>query len=347
MQAITFRLGSFLSDPQPFMSVTKDDPELGARDLLVSVRAISVNPVDTKIRAGQVFLGDGIDVLGWDVAGVVVGIGSDVTLFQLGDEVFYSGDLMRPGANAELHAVDERLVGRKPASLSFAEAAAMPLTSLTAWELLFDGLGVSPGKGHCTGAILVIGGAGGVGSMLIQLARRLTPLTVIATASRAETRDWCLSLGAHHAIDHSLPLGDELATIGNPTITHIAALNQTERHWPAIAAVIAPRGKVGVITNHEVLNATPLRSKSASLHWEDVVSRPFFGGVDMIAHHRILNEISALTDAGVLRSTMAQQLGQLAPESLLDAHRLVESGRMIGKVVLALSEGKCGTHRAL
>lgn len=336
MQAITFRRGSSLSDPQPFMTVTKNDPQLGARDLLVSVRAIAVNPVDTKIRAGQVFLGDDIDVLGWDVAGVVVGMGAEVTLFQLEDEVFYSGDLMRPGANAELHAVDERLVGRKPASLSFAEAAAMPLTSLTAWELLFDGLGVVTGKRHCTGAILIVGGAGGVGSMLTQLARRLTPLTVIATASRAETREWCLSLGAHHAIDHSLPLGDELAAIGNPTITHIAAFNQTERRWPAIAAIIAPRGKVGVVTNHAVLDATPLRSKSASVHWEDVVSRPFFGGDDMIAHHRILGEIAALTDAGVLRSTMAQQLGELAPKSLLDAHRLVESGRMIGKVVLTV-----------
>ncbi|RWP77350.1 zinc-binding alcohol dehydrogenase family protein [Mesorhizobium sp.] len=344
MQAIGYRPGSALSDPQCFVEISKEYPKPRPRDLLVSVRAVSVNPVDTKIRNGQVFLGEEIDVLGWDVAGVVVDVGADVTLFRPGDEVFYSGNLNRPGANAELHAVDERLVGRKPARLTFMQAAALPLTSLTAWELLFDRLDVTPGRLHDGGTLLIIGGAGGVGSMLIQLARRLTGLTVIATASRPESREWCLSLGAHHVIDHSRSMIEELAATGASAITHIAALNQTEQHWAAIAAIIAPYGKVGVITNHAILDATPLRSKSASLHWEDVVTRPHSGGADMVAHHRILEEVSALADSGVLRSTVTTDLGKLTPSSLLEAHRLVEGGRMLGKVVLEGLSTEMGTR---
>ncbi|UFW46487.1 MULTISPECIES: zinc-binding alcohol dehydrogenase family protein [Bradyrhizobium] len=334
MQAIKFRRGHVPLDIECFRLVTENAPRPGALDLLVSVRAVSVNPVDTKVRAGRVFLGEKADTLGWDAAGVVVDVGSGVKLFRPGDEVFYSGDFARPGANAELHTVDERLVGHKPVKLSFAEAAAMPLTSVTAWELLFDALRVAPGK-HCDrGSILILGGAGGVGSMLIQLARRLTALNVIASASRPESRDWCRSLGAHHVIDHSRSIVDELAALGNPTIAHVAALNQTDLHWTEIAAIISPRGKVGVITDHDVLDATPLRLKSASLHWENVVTGPFFGGPHIVSHHRILEEISALVDDGVLRSTMTKNLGLQTPSSLVEAHRLVESGRMIGKVVL-------------
>ncbi|TCU14824.1 zinc-binding alcohol dehydrogenase family protein [Rhizobium sullae] len=335
MQAITFRRGSTVSDPQCFTAVEKEPPTLRARDILVSVRAVAVNPVDTKIRDGQVFMGDAVDILGWDVAGVVSEVGSEVTLFQPGDEVFYSGDLRKAGANAEFNAVDERLVGHKPSRLSFTQAAALPLTSITAWELLFDRLAVTPGKQHDAGALLILGAAGGVGSMLIQLARRLTGLTVIATASRPESRDWCLALGAHQVIDHSRSLKDELhATGALPPITHIGALNQTDRHWAALADIIAPEGKIGVITNHVTLDATPLRSKSASLHWEDVVTRPFFGGDKMIAHHRILEEIAWLADTGGLRSTIAKELEPLSPTTLAEAHAMVESGRMVGKVVL-------------
>ncbi len=334
MQAITYRPGAALSDPQCFTIADKKDPVPGPRDLLVSVCGVSVNPVDTKIRLGQVLMGDAVDILGWDVAGIVVDVGSEVTIFRPGNEVFYSGSLSRPGGNAELHAVDERLVGRKPARLSFAQAAALPLTSLTAWELLFHRLGVGLGKQHDAGGLLIIGGAGGVGSMLIQLARRLSGLTVIATASRPESRDWCLSLGAHHVIDHSQSMTDELARINAPDITYIAALNQTDLHWTAITKIIAPGGKIGVITNHASLDAAPLRPKSASLHWEDVVTRQHFGGADMIAHHKILDEISSLAEAGVLRSTATTELGPLTPTSLREAHALVESGRMLGKVVL-------------
>ncbi|WP_184804473.1 zinc-binding alcohol dehydrogenase family protein [Rhizobium leucaenae] len=335
MKAIAYIPGSALSDRRSFFETEKPDPIPAAHDLQVSVRAVSVNPVDTKVRNGRVFLGDGIDVLGWDVAGVVVKVGPEVTLFRPGDEVFYAGSLYRSGGNAELHAVDERLVGRKPASLNFAEAAALPLTSLTAWELLFERLDVRPGKSLDAGALLIVGGAGGVGSMLIQFARRLTGLRVIATASRPESRDWCLSLGAHAVIDHSKSMVDELRAIQAPPITHIAALNETDRHWPAIAEIIAPGGKIGVITNHDSLDATPLRAKSASLHWEDVVTRMALGTpADLIAHHRILEEVSSLADAGVIRSTATKELRPIGAASLRDAHELVEGGRMLGKIVI-------------
>lgn len=334
MQAIKFCPGCISLDTGCFRLVIADTPRPRIHDLLVSVQAVSVNPVDTKVRDGRVSLGENVDTLGWDAAGVVVDVGCGVRHFRPGDEVFYSGDFARSGANAELHAVDERLVGHKPTKLSFAEAAAMPLASLTAWELLFDALRVAPGK-HCDqGSILILGGAGGVGSMLIQLARRMTALNVIASASRPESREWCRSLGAHHVIDHSQSIADELAAIGNPTITHVAALNRTDQHWAGIAAIISPRGKVGVITDHDFLDAAPLRLKSASLHWENVVTCPFFNGPDIIAHHRILEEISGLADAGVLRSTMTKNLGVQTPHSLTEAHRLVETGRVIGKVVL-------------
>jgi len=335
MKAIGYLRGTALTDPRSFFEIEKPAPILAAHDLLVSVRAVSVNPVDTKVRDGRVFLGDEIDVLGWDVAGVVVAVGAEVTLFRPGDEVFYSGSLYRSGGNAQLHAVDERLVGRKPASLTFAEAVALPLTSLTAWELLFERLNVRPGKSLDTGALLIVGGAGGVGSMLIQFARRLTGLRVIATASRPESRDWCLSLGAHTVIDHSKTMAEELRAIQAPPITHIAALNETDRHWPAIAEIITAGGKIGVITNHDSLDATPLRAKSASLHWEDVVTRMAFGTpADLIAHHRILEEVSSLADAGVIRSTATKMLRPFSAASLREAHVLVESGRMLGKVVI-------------
>lgn len=334
MKAITYRRALPLSDPHCFTLVVKDAPVPRPRDIVVSVRAVSVNPVDTKIVSGHVDLGNAVDVLGFDAAGVVVATGSDATLFRPGDEVFYSGDLTRPGANAELHAVDERLVGQKPKELSFAEAAAVPLTAITAWELLFERLAVGQPPGHESGTLLIIGGAGGVGSMLIQLARALTGFTVIATASRPESREWCLSLGAHHVIDHTQDLREQIETLGVLTVTHIAALNQTDRHWSAIAEIIAPYGKVGVITNHTALDAVPLRAKSASLHWEDIVTRFAGGGRGLVGHHTILNEVSTLIDAGVLRSTLTIEMASLSPATLAKAHALVESGRMVGKVVL-------------
>lgn len=336
MKAIAYSPGSALSDARSLFDTEKAEPVLGDHDLLVGVRAVSVNPVDTKVRDGRVFLGDAIDVLGWDVAGIVVAAGPEATLFRPGDEVFYAGSLLRSGGNAELHAVDERLVGRKPAGLTFAEAAALPLTSLTAWELLFERLEVRAGKASDGAALVVIGGAGGVGSMLIQFARRLTGLTVIATASRPESREWCLALGAHAVIDHSTSMVEELRAIHAPPITHIAALAGTDRHWSTIAEIVAPGGKVGVITDHDCLDATPLRAKSASLHWENVVTRTAFGApADRIAHHTILQEVSALVEARVVRSTMRRELRTINAANLREAHALVESGGMQGKVVIA------------
>ncbi len=333
MKAIAYRPGSGLSDPGAFVEIDKADPQPTGHDLVVSVRAVSVNPVDTKVRDGRVFLGEAVDVLGWDAAGVVVAAGPKASLFGPGDEVFYAGSLLRSGANAQLHLVDERLVGPKP-NLSFAKAAALPLTAITAWELLFDRLGVAPGKLADGGSLLVIGGAGGVGSVLIQLARRLTSLTIIATASRPESRDWCLGLGAHAVIDHSGDMAQELRAILAPPITHIAALNETARHWPAIAQIIAPYGKVALITNHDSLDAAPLRAKSVSLHWQDVVTQMAFGDPSRLAHHKILREVAALVDAGVVVSTATQILSPLSAASLLEAHALVEGGRMLGKVVV-------------
>jgi zinc-binding alcohol dehydrogenase family protein len=276
-----------------------------------------------------------VKVLGWDAAGVVEAAGAEVTLFKPGDAVFYAGSIARPGTNAEFQLVDERIVGRKPKSLSFAQAAALPLTSITAWELLFDRFGVAPGKTPDGRALLVIGGAGGVGSIMIQLARRLTALTVIATASRAETRDWCLTLGAHHVIDHSKPLADGLKEIGHPTVALIASLTGTEQHFPAYPDIVAPQGRIGMIDDPKPLDVSLLRRKAASLHCESMFTRSLFATPDMIAQHNLLNEVGALADAGLIVTTMSKELTPINAANLRAAHQQIESGTTIGKIVLA------------
>jgi zinc-binding alcohol dehydrogenase family protein len=335
--AVVFRKHSRLDDPDCLVDVEMERPTPGPRDLRVAVRAVSVNPLDTKIRAGLVAAPDTVRSLGWDAAGIVEAVGEAVTLFRPGDKVYYAGSFDRTGSNAQSHIVDERIVARMPESLSFAEAAALPLTSLTAWQLLFDRLGVPPGKPTDAGSLLVLGGAGGVGSILIQLARRLTGLTVIATASRAQSRDWCLALGAHHVIDHRQPLPAQVDALPVPPVTHIAALSSTAEHWAELAALIAPQGRLAIITDHDTLDAVPFKAKSVSLHWEMVFTRPLFGTPDMVAQHRILSEVAALVDAGVLRSTANRVFHPLDAASLREAHRLVENGGMIGKVVVACS----------
>jgi NADPH2:quinone reductase len=266
---------------------------------------------------------------------VVTEVGSGAKLFKKGDEVYYAGSLVRPGTNAEFHLVDERIVGKKPTSLDFAAAAALPLTTITAWELLFDRLGVRPGKPSDAGSLLIVGAAGGVGSILMQLARRLTGLTVIATASRAETRQWCLDLGAHHVIDHSRPLAAQLRGIGIPAVEFIASLNATETHYIALVEVLAPQGRFGLIDDPKTLDARPLKSKSASLHWEYMFARPIFQTADMLAQNKLLNELSALVDAGLIRTTLSETLGQINATNLKKAHALIEGGRTRGKLVLA------------
>jgi NADPH2:quinone reductase len=338
MRAVGYKQPSPIQSPDALLDITLPNPVAAERDLLVEVKAISVNPVDYKIRSGSAPLaGHEYRILGWDAAGIVKAVGSEVTLFKPGDEVFYAGSLIRPGTNAELHLVDERIVGRKPKSLDFLQAAALPLTSLTAWELLFDRLGVKPGKPVDAGSLLIIGGAGGVGSVLIQLARKLTGLTVIATASRPETQKWCLDLGAHHVIDHTKPFGPQLKEIGISEVEYIASLTGTDVHYPGMIEVLAPQGHVAVIDDPKTLDVKPMKRKSAALHWELMFTRSIFTTKDIIAQHQILNEIASLVDEGVVVTTLAHTFGSVNAENLRRAHELLESGKSFGKIVLSWS----------
>jgi NADPH2:quinone reductase len=260
--------------------------------------------------------------------------GPECSLFKPGDEVFYAGSIARSGTNAERHLVDERIVGRKPRTLTFARAAAMPLTSITGWELLFDRFQVGLGKSVNKGNLLIVGGAGGVGSILIQLARKLTGLTVIATASRPETRQWCLDLGAHHVIDHSKSFAEQLQVIKIPALDYIASLTGTDTHYLKLLEVLAPQGKFGVIDDPESLDAKPLKPKSASLHWEFMFARALFNTPDILEQHRLLEEVANLIDGGVIRTTAAETLGTISAANLKKAHALIESGRARGKLVL-------------
>lgn len=334
MQAVGYRRSLPIEADEALLDLELPVPEPGPRDLLVQIRAVSVNPVDTKVRANVAPEAGAAKILGWDAAGVITRVGKEVSLFKPGDEVFYAGSIARPGSNAEFHLVDERIVGRKPASLSAPQAAALPLTSITAWELLFDRLGVARGTTGAGGSLLIIGGAGGVGSILIQLARRLTGLTVVATASRAETRDWCLELGAHHVVDHAAPLPEALRGLGLPQVTYVASLTNTSDHLAAITEVVAPQGKIAVIDDPASLDVTPFKRKSVSVHWEFMFTRSLFETDDMIAQHRLLNEIAERVDAGELRTTLAETFGTINAANLKRAHRLIESRRARGKIVL-------------
>jgi len=331
MRALGYHRPLPIGEPESIVELDLPKPEPGLRDLLVRVQAVSVNPVDVKLRANATPPQGEARVLGFDAAGTVEAAGPEATLFKPGDEVFYAGSIARPGTNAEYHLVDERIAGPKPRSLSFAGAAALPLTAITAWELLFDRLRVERGG---NGLLLVLGGGGGVGSMLIQLARKLTGLTVAATASRPQTRDWCLALGAHHVVDHSKPLDEELGRLGLGAPDLVASLTATDGHWREICELIAPQGRIAVIDDPKTLDVLPLKRKSASLHWEFMFTRPVFETPDMVEQHRLLAEVARLVDEGTLRTTMTENLGPLSAESLKRAHAAVESGRTRGKIVL-------------
>jgi NADPH2:quinone reductase len=331
MKAVGFRKSLPINEAESLIDFERPEPEPRARDLVVEVKAVSVNPVDTKLRMAGVPEGE-TKILGFDAAGVVRSVGSEAKLFRPGDEVFYAGSNIRPGTNAQLHAVDERIVGRKPKSLSFAQAAALPLTSITAWELLFDRMHVP--RDGTAGSLLVIGGAGGVGSIMIQLVRQLTGLTVIATASRPETIEWCKDLGAHHTIDHTKPLAEELKRIGMPEVNYVASLTQTARHYPAMPDIIAPQGAFGLIDAPPSLDIAPLRRKCISAHWEGMFTRSTFNTPDILEQHKLLNEVSAMVDAGKVKTTMTQNYGAINAANLKKAHALIESGKAIGKVVL-------------
>lgn len=336
MKAIAFQNPLPITDALSLQDVDLPSPQVNGRDILVDVKAISVNPVDTKVRASRQPPPGQWAVIGWDAAGVVRAVGPEVTLFKPGDRVWYAGDIRRPGSYAEQQLVDERIVGFMPKTLDFDQAAALPLTAITAWELLFERLGVAPGKRATHERLLIVGAAGGVGSILTQLASRLTGLTVIGTASRPETRDWVKALGAHHVIDHSRPLSDELKRIGIADVTYVASLTHTELHYAEIVQSLAPQGKLALIDDpSQPLDVMKLKAKSISLHWELMFTRSLFQTADIVAQHRLLSELAALVDAGVIRSTAAEPMGAICAANLRRAHALIESGKARGKVVLA------------
>lgn len=315
----------FLSD------IELPQPQASGHDLLVEVKAISVNPVDTKVRAG--FNADTLRVLGWDAVGVVKAVGQAVTLFQPGDEVWYAGALTRPGSNSEYQLVDERIVAHKPKTLDNAQAAALPLTAITAWEMLFDRLGINE-NGNEGDVLLIVGAAGGVGSIMTQLARKLTRLTVIGTASRPASQQWVKELGAHHVIDHSKPLTEELARIGIAQVTHVASLNNTQEHYQQLINALQPHGKLALIDDPESLDALPLKVKSISLHWEFMFTRSMFTTRDIIEQHNLLTRVAQLIDQGVLKTTLGEHFGTINAANLRKAHALLESQRAVGKIVL-------------
>ncbi|CUH67434.1 Zinc-type alcohol dehydrogenase-like protein [Thalassovita gelatinovora] len=307
-------------------------PHIGPRDLLIAVKGISLNPVDVKLRQNRA-PENGPDILGFDAAGVVVETGAAVTGYKVGDEVFYAGDVTRPGSNAEFQAVDERIVGRKPASLDFVQAAGMPLTAITAWEMLFDAFRLTEGDG--TGkSLLVIGGAGGVGSILIQLAKKLTGLSVIATASRSETQDWVRKMGADHVVDHRGDVAQQVKDLGLAP-EYVAALTATDQHYPAIIELIAPRGHIALIDDPQGLDIGPAKPKALTISWEFMFTRSMFGTADIEVQRDLLNRVSDMLDAGTLQSTVTENAGQMSVETLLAAHARQESGRVIGKQVLS------------
>lgn len=334
MKAVGFREPGPIDRDDALVDVTLDRPAPSGRDLLVEVKAVSVNPVDTKVRAGIAPIDVPVRVLGYDAAGTVAAVGDDVEGYRVGDDVFYAGSVVRQGTNAEFHLVDERIVGRKPASLTMAEAAALPLTAITAWEMLFDRLDVRRAVPGAANAVLVVGGAGGVGSIAIQILRAMTGLTVIATASRPETKAWATELGAHYVIDHANPIDAEVAALGIGAPAFVFSTNQTGKHAEAIAKLIAPQGRFGMIDRSGDIPLAAFMPKSVSIHWEYMFTRSMFQTADMAAQRALLDEVSGLVDSGHIRSTMTASLGPITAANLKAAHAKLDSGTARGKIVL-------------
>jgi zinc-binding alcohol dehydrogenase family protein len=334
MKAVAYKTPGSIDRPDALLNVTLETPEAEGRDLLVKVMAVSVNPVDVKVRRSMPPEGSEWRVLGFDASGVVEAVGSEVQNFKPGDAVFYAGSLVRPGTNSEYHLVDERIVGRKPASLTDAEAAALPLTAITAWEMLFDRLDIERPPAQGGNLILVIGGAGGVGSITIQLLRALTDLTVIATASRPETQAWVRECGAHHVINHRQPLVPQLEALGLGAPGFVFSTTQTDLHYADIVELIAPQGRFGLIDDPDGLDAKSLKLKAVSLHWEMMFTRSLFGTPDMAEQGKLLNEVAALVDAGRITSTATEVAGKIDAVTLSAVHGRIESGSARGKIVL-------------
>lgn len=332
MKAVGYYQSLPIDNEQALIDLVLPTPHALGHDILVAVKAIAVNPVDTKIRRNVQPEGDTPKILGWDAAGIVTEVGPKVTLFKPGDEVWYAGDLTRPGTNSEFHLVDERIVAKKPKSLNFQEAAALPLTSVTAWELLFDRLKLSPTE---KGTLLITGAAGGVGSILVQLARQLTNLTVIGTASRPDSIKWILNNGAHHVIDHSKDLKSQLQALNYPEIDFVISLTHSDDHAKALVDVLKPQGKFALIDDPQHLDIKLFKLKSISIHWEMMYTRSMFKTPDMIRQHEILAEMASLVDDGKIKTTVAECMGSINAANLKKAHALLESGLARGKIVLS------------
>ncbi len=331
MRAVAYQHSLPITDSNALLDIEIPKPLALGRDLLVKIEAISVNPVDTKIRQRVDPQGEN-KILGWDAAGVIESIGDEASLFSVGDKVWYAGALDRQGTNAEYHLVDERLVAKMPKSLNFVEAAALPLTTITAWETLFDRLSLTKKqKGH----LLIIGAAGGVGSIMIQLAKQLTSLKVIASASRPETTAWVKELGADKVINHRHLLSDELKEVGLDNVEYVAALTHTVDYLQDIAEFIAPQGHIGVIDDLDVFDIMPFKRKSVAVHWEFMFTRSLFKTEDMIKQHELLGKVAKMVDKEIIRTTSAENYGTINAANLIKAHALLELGKAKGKIVLA------------
>jgi alcohol dehydrogenase len=337
MKAVALKEYLAINEVESFLDVELPKPQASGHDILVKVDATSVNPVDTKVRSGV--LGNEPEteprVIGWDAVGIVESVGEAVTLFKAGDKVYYAGDITRAGSNSEFQLVDERIVGFAPKSLTNAEAAAMPLTTITAYEALFDRLGINPDADNSNKSILIIGGAGGVGSIAIQLAKKIAGLKVIATASKQESIDWCLNLGADYTINHREDMKQQLTELGLTYTDYIFCLNDTEGHFDSMVDIIKPQGKIAtIVETKNPLDITKLQGKSATFVWELMYTRSLFQTEDMIEQHHLLNKVGTWFDEGIIRPTLCETIKSMNAESLKKAHTMVESGRMIGKVVV-------------
>jgi NADPH2:quinone reductase len=336
MKAVALTRYLPIDDPQSLLDVELPTPVPGAHDLLVRVEAVSVNPVDTKVRSPKPQVEAQPKVLGYDAAGVVEAVGASVDGFQPGDRVYYAGDVTRPGSNAQFQLVDARLAGHAPRSLDLAEAAALPLTAITAWELLFQRMPFDSEHGGEDKSLLVIGGAGGVGSIAIQLARR-AGFTVIATASRNETTEWCRTMGALHVVNHRHALAPQLEALGFGQVDAVLNLADTDHYWDAIGQLLAPQGHVGLIVEPAgaLRIGDPYKAKCIGIHWEFMFARARFNTPDMAEQGRILERVARLIDAGELRCTRTETLVPINAANLREAHRRLESGSTIGKLALA------------
>ena len=334
MKAIGYNHSLGINEPNALVDIDIEKPSASGRDLLVKISAIAVNPVDYKIRHRVNPNGGDPKILGWDAVGEIVDIGADVTEFAVGDRVYYAGDLTRAGSNAEFQLVDERIVGKAPKSLSDSDAAALPLTTITAYELLFDHLALRQQSEKSDEVVLVVGAAGGVGSIMLQLLKVLTGATVIATASRESSKSWVQELGADYVVDHSKPMAEQIKALNIGEVTHVASLNNTHKYIESFVEVMKPKGKLALIDDPESLDVAKLKQKSLSLHWEFMFTRSMFETDDMAEQSRLLAHVASLIDEGKIRTTVGKHLGKINAANLIDAHKILEEGRAIGKLVL-------------